>query len=169
MSAANAEFRAYVAERWPVVTRTAYLLCGDSMTAEDLAQSAFIKLYRHWRRVSADGPPDAYVRRIVVNLATRRWRRRKPELLVSEVDDNARPDPGYATVETRDELWQALRRLPPRMRAVLVLRYYEQLTEQETAAALGCAVGTVKSHSAQGLRRLRVLLDSELAVAKENS
>lgn len=168
MSTADAEFRSYVAERWPAVVRTAYLLCGDRMHAEDLAQAGFVQLHRHWRRVNAAGPPDAYLRRIVVNLANRRRVRDRPELLVPAVHDSAQPEPGFTAVEERDELFTALRQLPPRMRAVLVLRYYEQLTERETADALGCAVGTVKSHSSQGLQRLRQLLDDRPARAEEN-
>lgn len=161
MSAADGDFRSYVAGRWPVLVRTAYLLCGDRMTAEDLAQTAFVQLYRHWRRVAAAGTPDAYVRKIVVNLVNRRHVRRRPELLVPDIVEDSRPEPGYEAVEHRDELWAALRQLPPRMRTVLVLRFYEQLTEQETATAMGCALGTVKSHAAQGLQRLRTIMAKE--------
>jgi RNA polymerase sigma-70 factor (sigma-E family) len=154
------DFDSYVTERWSAVVRVGYLLCGDVMIAEDLAQTAFVRLHRHWRRVSAGGPPDAYVRRIVVNLAARRWRRRQPEQLVASPPEAPLAADEYAVLDQRDEIWRALRTLPPRMRAVLVLRYYEGLTERETALSLGCAVGTVKSQTSQGIRRLRALLDT---------
>lgn len=154
----DADFAGYVARRWPVVVRTAYLVCGDRAASEDLAQGAFVQLHRHWRRVSAQGTPDAYVHRIVVNLAIRHARKRRREIPDDQPPDGA-SDGGFARVEQRDELWRALRQLPPRMRAVLVLRFYEHLSERETAEMLDCAVGTVKSHTAQGLARLRALLD----------
>lgn len=153
----DADFAGYVTRRWPVVVRTAYLVCGDRATAEDLAQGAFVRLHRHWRRVSAGGAPDAYVHRIVVNLAIRHARKHRREVSDAHPPDGV-ADGGYARVDQRDEMWRALRRLPPRQRAVLVLRFYEHLSERETADALDCAVGTVKSHTAQGIARLRGLL-----------
>jgi RNA polymerase sigma-70 factor (sigma-E family) len=155
--ALDADFAGYVSRRWPVVVRTAYLVCGDRAAAEDLAQGAFVRLHRHWRRVSAQGVPDAYVHRIVVNLAIRQARKLRHEVPEEQPPESVAED-GYARVDQRDELWRALRRLPPRMRAVLVLRFFEHLTERETADTLDCAVGTVKSQTAQGLQRLRGLL-----------
>ncbi|MDI2132964.1 SigE family RNA polymerase sigma factor [Yinghuangia seranimata] len=164
----DTDFAGYVTRRWPVVVRTAYLLCGDRAAAEDLAQGAFVALHRHWARVSAEGAPDAYVHRAVVNATIRHARKQRKEGVVrGRPDDGPEPDAtldrpvddaGFARVEQLDELRRALDELPPRMRAVLVLRFFGQLTEAETAHALDCAVGTVKSHTAQGLRRLRGLL-----------
>ncbi|MCF2529589.1 SigE family RNA polymerase sigma factor [Yinghuangia soli] len=162
--ALDADFAGYVSRRWPIVVRTAYLVCGDRAAAEDLAQGAFVRLHRHWRRVSAQGVPDAYVHRIVVNLAIRQARKLRHEV-AEEQPPQAVAEDGYARVDQRDELWRALRRLPPRMRAVLVLRFFEHLTERETADALDCAVGTVKSQTAQGLQRLRGLLHAGDGVA----
>ncbi|MGW0662387.1 SigE family RNA polymerase sigma factor [Streptodolium elevatio] len=153
----DGDFAGYVMRRWPVVVRTAYLVCGDRSTAEDLAQGAFVRLHRHWKRVSASGAPDAYVHRIVVNLAVRHARKHRREVADAQPPDGVAED-GYARVDQRDELWRALRSLPPRMRAVLVLRFYEHLSERETADALECAIGTVKSQTSQGLARLRGLL-----------
>jgi RNA polymerase sigma-70 factor (sigma-E family) len=146
-----------VAERSTTLLRTAYLLTGDRGHAEDLLQTALIKTYRHWSRIDHDDP-TAFVRRVLVTTHAG-WRRR---LRVSEFvsstpllagDLQQAPDLGE-----RDVMTAALAQLPPRMRAVLVLRYWEDLSEAGTAEALGCSVNTVKTHTSRGLARLRELL-----------
>jgi RNA polymerase sigma-70 factor (sigma-E family) len=152
--AAHDDFRAFVEQHWAPLVRTAYLLTGDRGHAEDLVQSALEKTHRRWSRVSGMDAPVAYVRRAMVNTATS-WRRRRR---VSEVPllltDSPAGDP-YAPVDQRQQMLAALRTLPPRTRAVLVLRYFADLSEAETAEALGCSVGSVKSQASRGLARLR--------------
>lgn len=127
------------------------------MRAEDAAQAAFARAYASWRRVSAAERPEAYLRRMVVNevLGSRRHgfgRRERPREYVEPLD--VAPSPEAGVVE-RDALWTAVQRLPVRQRAVIVLRYYEQLSEQEIADALGCSRGTVKSQASAALVNLR--------------
>ena len=150
-------FAAYFAARSEAMRGTAYLLCGDWHRAEDLVQTAFTKLYLVWNRVSRHEVLDAYVRQILVRtfLDERRrgwWRR---ERVGGEQTD--RPTPPESP-ETRLVLLQALAAVPPRQRAVLVLRYWEDQSVEEVAALLGCSAGTVKSQSARGLDTLRGLL-----------
>ncbi|MBO4164121.1 SigE family RNA polymerase sigma factor [Micromonospora antibiotica] len=150
-------FAAYFAARSEAMRGTAYLLCGDWHRAEDLVQTAFTKLYLVWNRVSRHEVLDAYVRQILVRtfLDERRrgwWRR---ERVGDEQTD--RPTPPESP-ETRLVLLQALAAVPPRQRAVLVLRYWEDQSVEEAAALLGCSAGTVKSQSARGLDTLRGLL-----------
>ena len=153
------EFRGYVAARSPQLLRTAYLLTGDRGQAEDLVQDALVRAYRHWGRIRAAGDPDAYVRTILVNERRRRWRRDRDRATpVADVPDRGAPD-GTAAVDDRDVLWRALQKMPPRTRAVLVLRYWEDRSEAETAALLGCSAGSVKSQASRGLRRLQALLE----------
>ena len=152
------DFRGYVASRSPQLLRTAYLLTGDRGLAEDLVQDALTRAYRHWGRVRAAGNPEAYVRTILFNEQRRRWRRGGRETTVAAVPDRGSPD-GTAAVDERDLLWRALHQMPPRTRAVLVLRYWEDRSEAETAALLGCSAGSVKSQASRGLRRLQALLD----------
>jgi len=153
------QFRQFVSTRSAALLRTAYLLTGDYARAEDLVQSALIRAYRHWRRVHKRGEPEAYVRKIMINLNTDWWRRRSSfEQVVDTTADDASlvpADDPFAAYELRDELWDALRGLPPKMRAALVLRYFEDLTEAQTAHLLGCSIGTVKSQCSRGLERLR--------------
>src|SRR5579885_2340215 len=153
------QFRQFVSTRSSALLRTAYLLTGDYARAEDLLQSALIRAHRHWRRVRKQGEPEAYVRKIIVNLNTDWWRRRSSfEQVVDTAGDQAPSDPApdaFAAYELRDELWEALRGLPPKIRAALVLRYFEDLTEAQAAHVLGCSVGTVKSQCSRGLERLR--------------
>ena len=159
--AAHDDFRAFVDQHWAPLVRTAYLLTGDRGHAEDLVQSALEKTHRRWSRVSRMDAPVAYVRRAMVNTATS-WRRRRR---VSEVPllltDSPAGDP-YAPVDSRQQVLAALRTLPPRTRAVLVLRYFADLSEAEAAAALGCSVGSVKSQASRGLARLREQIEPTL-------
>ncbi len=148
-------FQQFVEYRYTDLLRTAYLLTGNHEAAEDLVQQALLTTMRRWRTVS---DPMAYVRRAMVNHRTSIWRRiGSRELLTNDPPDRPTPD-GTGTRAERDELLTALGRLPVRMRAVLVLRYWEDLSEAETAQILGCSVGTVKSQSSRGLGRLREIL-----------
>lgn len=152
MRAADREsFEEYVAAAWPSLERTAYLLCGDPGEAEDLVQGALVKAVTVWRRIADD--PGPYVRRIIVNDHISRWRRhRGRERPVAAPPDQPQP---RADHDLTLSLEQALGRLAPRQRAVVVLRYYEDLTEKQTAEMLGIAVGTVKSQARDALARLR--------------
>ena len=152
------DFRVFATTRSPALLRTAYLLTGDRGTAEDLLQDTLTKAYRHWGRVRAAGNPEAYVRKVMLNERRTRWRRRSSSEVVGEVPDAAVAD-GSAAVAERDALWRALREMPPRTRAVLVLRYWEDRSEADTAELLGCSVGSVKSQASRGLKRLQALLD----------
>jgi RNA polymerase sigma-70 factor (sigma-E family) len=150
--AVQSEFDAFVTARWGALLRTAYLLTRDQGRAEDLVQTALTKLWFVWDRV--DGDPEPYVRRIIVTTYAS-WRRRRwwSELVTDRVGDL--PDASADSIDGQVDVWTALGHLPPRQRAVVVLRYYEDLTEVETAEVLGCAVGTVKSQHSKAIRRLR--------------
>jgi RNA polymerase sigma-70 factor (sigma-E family) len=144
--------------------RTAYLLCGDEHEAHDLAQVTLMRVHRRWRSIERVDQPHAYARQVLVNLAASFWRRRfrMPLVALGSVGEPTTADPTVGVAD-RDALWNAVMSLPPRMRAVLVLRYWEDLSEAETAAALQCAVGSVKSQSSRGLARLRELLAADAA------
>jgi len=152
-------FRDYASSRRTELRRTAYLLCGDWYLADDLVQDALAKLYVHWPRVSARGDVDAYVRRMLVNgfLAGRRraWRR---ELVTAQLPDVPAPD--SADHPTRDLLLRALADLQPSQRTIVVLRYWDDLSVEQTAAALGCSTGNVKSQASRGLAHLRAALSA---------
>ena len=162
------EFREFMRGRWPAMVRLAYGLTGDLGHAEDVAQAAFARAYASWSRVARTGDPDAYVRRIVINENNSRFRRRR----VTERLVDAVPEPsGPRAADTADALgdsealMKALRRLGPRQRAVVVLRFWMDMSEAETAAALGCSVGTVKSQASRALAALRgsaELMEGEL-------
>lgn len=156
--AEHEEFRAYVAARSSSLLRTAYLITGNRHDAEDLLQTALAKVWLAWARIEDKRAVDAYVRRALVNTHTSRWRRRKldeyPTADVPEIDVwGGRDD--YAARELSDALWLALAQLPRRQRIAVVLRYYEELSEAETAAVLGVSVGTVKSTVSRALGKLR--------------
>ena len=137
-------------------TRLAFLLTGDRALAEDLVQDAFVKLAGRLVHLRDPGAFDAYLRRTVVNLANSHFRRKRLERAYLKRErgsarlDDSLPDPG-----PRDELWIAMRRLTPRQRAAIVLRYYEDLSEQRVAEILNCRPGTVKSLVSRGLAILR--------------
>lgn len=157
------EFARFVAARSRTLLRTAHLLTGDLAAAEDLLQIALLKTYRHWPRLTNREAPDAFVRRVMVTSQASWWRRRVREDTARVVPERAVAD-STGAADVRDELWRALARLPVRMRAVLVLRYWEDLSEAETARVLGCSAGTVKSQASRGLARLRTeLAPSEVA------
>lgn len=155
---ADAAFSDYVASSADRVRFTAYLLCGDWHEAEDIAQIAFVKVYRAWHRIDRNESIDAYVRKVVVrsylNERRRLWRRL--ERLTSSPPEPA-PPPATGP-EQRMVVWQALSQVPQRQRAALVLRYWEDLSLTETAEVLGCSEGTVKSQCSRGLKALRTLL-----------
>lgn len=155
----EATFEAFVAERSADLLRTAVLLTRDRGHAEDLVQTALVKAYRRWSRIEGSDPYP-YVRRVLVTSAASWWRLRGTQEIVSlPVHDSAGPDDTEAFAE-RDRMTEALATLPPRMRAVLVLRYAEDLSEATTAVTLGCSVHTVKSQTARGLARLRAVLSA---------
>jgi RNA polymerase sigma-70 factor (sigma-E family) len=149
-------FRAYVAARSPALLRTAYLLTGSRADAEDLLQTTLAKTYLAWDRIREREAVDGYVRRGMVNTRTSWWRRRK----VAEYPTDQLPEPRSGRDATdelvlHDALWTALAALPKRQRAMVVLRYYEDLSEAETAQVLGVSVGTVKSTTSRALVKLR--------------
>lgn len=146
------DFNAFVQARTPALARTAYLLTGDRHRAEDLLQTALFGAARHWERI--EGSPEAYVRRILYTQNVSWWRRRR--FIETALGDHDGPAPDQQT-DVRLTLEEALRRLSRRQRTVLVLRYFEDLTETQTAAELGIAVGTVKSTAREALARLRIL------------
>ena len=152
----EADFSAYVRARQKTFARFAYLLTGDPYSAEDLVQSALAKVYAKWDHISGLESPDAYVRKIMVNEHTTWWRRtwRHRERTDSELIRVM--DPAGADAPAHDsELWAHVRSLAPQQRAAVVLRYYEDLSEAQTAEILGCSVGTVKSHTSRAIRSLR--------------
>ncbi|MDG4833503.1 SigE family RNA polymerase sigma factor [Solwaraspora sp. WMMD1047] len=155
------EFREFVAARSPALLRTAYLLVGDWGTAEDLLQTALTKTYLAWKRLGRIEAVEPYTRRVLVNTATSWWRRRWHGERPTEVlPERAAPDQIEEQLE-RDALWKHLRALPARQRAVLVLRYYEDLTEAQTAAMLNISTGTVKSQTFRALNTLRQRLGNQ--------
>jgi RNA polymerase sigma-70 factor (sigma-E family) len=155
---AEASFEDFVRARSSGLLRTALLLAGQNRAeAEDLLQFALERAYRHWPRICRSEEPERYVRRILANASADRWRRisrRAEQRLPASYADTAVPD-CTAEIAERDLLLRALAALPPGQRAVLVLRYFDDLTEAETAQMLGCSVGTVKSQAARALNRLR--------------
>ena len=153
------EFGEYVAARGPALERFAYVLTGDPHLAQDLVQTALLKAYRRWRRVSRVEHPDAYVRRIVTT-SYLDWRRRRSssEAPVGVLPEHGGPDLADGVVE-RDQLRRALAGLTPRQRTVLVLRHYEGLDDAAIAGLLRCGEGSVRTHASRGLQRLRAALD----------
>jgi RNA polymerase sigma-70 factor (sigma-E family) len=161
-AAAEERFRAWAAARVARLHRAAYLLCGDWHVAEDLVQETLARTALHWSAVERSEYPEAYVRQILLNQIRQRWRRR-----LGRERPVASPDQGMVADGTneraaRDELMAALRQLPPKQRAAVVLRYFEQLSEAETAMALNCSVGTVKSQTHRALSTLRTLMTDEV-------
>jgi len=160
------DFRSFVVARSPSLLWYAHLLTGDRHTAEDVVQTALAKTALAWPRVRRKDNPEGYVRRAIVtthlNAVRRRPWREQPREFVPESAHDRRPEGEF---DDRDVMWQALAELPPRQRAVLVLRYYEDLSEAEIAESLGCSRGTVKSQAAKGLAHLRQLVEKEEATS----
>jgi len=151
------EFTEFFHATWPRLFRTALAIAGDRAAAEDALQAAFAKAYASWHRVSAADRPEAYVRRMVVNevVGSRRhgwWRRERPYENVEPPTPASSHESG---VVQRQTLWAAVQLLPLRQRAVIVLRYYEDLSEAQIAEALDCSTGTVKSQASAALANLR--------------
>jgi|GEM_PF-510228 len=149
-------FDEYVRRRHTELLRFAHVLCGDPHLAADLVQDALVGAGLAWRRIRRSDDPEGYIRRAIVNRHLSRWRKFGRERLVEAV-----PDRGYADADPPDaELWQLLATLPRQQRAVIVLRFYEDLTERQAAEVLGCSIGTVKSTTARALTRLRAAVGS---------
>ncbi|MGW7260771.1 SigE family RNA polymerase sigma factor [Streptomyces sp. NPDC054834] len=158
--ARSEDFQDFVVGRWPRLMRTAFLLTGEQHAAEDLVQSTLEQAFVAWRRVGSADDPEAYVRRVMINAHARRHRRRLKEFLAPrDVSGLVRevPDTGdrITQADDRNTLLAALAQLPVRQRQAVVLRYWEDLTETQTAVAMGCSVGTVKSSAAKGIAKLR--------------
>ena len=163
-SQAEAEFSEFMLGRWSRLVRLGYGLTGDQGLAEDLAQTALARAFASWPRVRRAGDPDAYVRRIMLNANSARFRKHR----VRELLTGAPPEAGPASPEDlaaqhgdRTALIAALQRLPHGQRAVVVLRYWMDMTETEVAATLGCSVGNVKSQASRALAKLRLSADLE--------
>ncbi len=161
------EFAAYMAARQPSLLRTAYLLTGDQHTAEDLVQTAFAKLYLSWDKVQRRELVDGYVRRILVNEHNSLWRRswKKREVTTEYLPETPAPldapDDGQGQA-----LWDFVQTLPKKQRAAIVLRYYEELSEAETAAVLGVSIGTVKSQTSRALATMRSKVDEHPTLSR---
>lgn len=151
------DFEAFVAARSAALFRGALVLTGDREAAQDLVQETLERACRKWRVIAGKDAPDAYVRRIMVNLANDRWRRfrRLATTPGAEGDDRAAPGDEYGRVEARDQLVRALQQLPMRMRTVVVLRYFHDLSDTEIAEDLRISASTVRSQLARGIEKLR--------------
>ena len=162
-------FPDFVTRQQQALLRLAFLLAGDRGHAEDLVQTALMKTYRHWDRIVRRGEPTAYVRRALVTTHTswrrRAWHREQP---TGRLPDAAAPE-SADRLDASEELRRALLDLPPRMRATVVLRYYEDLSELQTAQLMGCSESTVNTQAARGLARLRGVLTAGSAPAPVTS
>ena len=158
----EASYVEFVSARWASLYRLAFLLAGTQHAAEDLLQASLLRAYVAWDKVQRTESPEAYVRRIVVNnsISDGRRRSRRPEVVVESLPELPGTAVGADFVD-RAAVWPLVAALPPRQRAVVVLRYYEDLSEAEIARVLGCAPGTVKSQASAALRTLRVAMASE--------
>ncbi|MDF3302925.1 SigE family RNA polymerase sigma factor [Streptomyces tropicalis] len=161
-------FTSYVRSRRPVLLRTARSLTANPNDAEDLLQTALAKTYVAWDRIEDHRALDGYVRRALLNTRTSQWRKRRVDEFACEELPEPEPVPAAADPAEqqalRDAMWRAITKLPARQRAMVVLRYYEDLSEAQTAELLGVSVGTVKSAVSRALGKLRE--DPELALAR---
>jgi RNA polymerase sigma-70 factor (sigma-E family) len=160
----QAEFERFVIDQGPKLLRTAYLMTADAQEAEELVQECLLRVARHWQKVRGMGHAGPYAQRALVNLTldgSKRRSRQRQELetpgALSEIGRSNEDD--YGSFDVNAELRDALRELPARQRAALVLRYFCDLSETQTAEALGCSIGTVKSTTSRALARLRETLD----------
>ena len=151
-------FTAFVTANSATLFRTAYLMTGDYQRAADLLQNTLVKVYQRWSRVEVMDRPVAYARKVLVNQSLSWWRRRSSHESPVLVWDERSWDGRVDDVAEHERVWAAVLTLPPRQRAVMVLKYYEDLSEAEIAATLDMAPGTVKSHAHAAGRRLAVLL-----------
>ena len=154
-------FGEFVAAALPALLRFGHVLTGDPRAAEDLVQEALARTLRRWRSVRRDNAV-AYVRRVMVNTHINRWRRWEARVQLGAVPDSTADDPALRRSEDWDLLRRALSRLPTRQRTVLVLRYFEDLSEAEIAQLMGCQPGTVKSQAARALAALRPMVQPEM-------
>ena len=154
ISGGGEDFSAFAVSRWPGLVRLAFGLTGDRWAAEDIAQVTLARAYVAWRRVRRADDPDAYLRRILINASNRRFRRHRVAELPGDLPETAVEGPADLVGE-RAALLAALRQLPARQRAVVVLRYWEDLSDAQIAAALGCSPGTVRSQLSRALAKLR--------------
>ncbi|MDX6356236.1 MAG: hypothetical protein QOF98_3139 [Streptomyces sp.] len=161
----GAGFEEFVAARGPRLLRVAWLLTGDAYLAEDLLQTVLARVWPKWPRIAEENP-EAYVRRALVHTHASWWRRKwRGEVPHGDdLPDRAHSADPYADVDLEQALAAAVRALPVRQRAVVVLRYFEDLSVAETAAALRCSEGTVKSQSAKALRTLRARLPANVRI-----
>ncbi|MEU0566228.1 SigE family RNA polymerase sigma factor [Nonomuraea sp. NPDC005983] len=149
----DSRFAEFIAERADALLRYGYVLSGNPHDAADLTQEALIRLHRAWPRVRRKHDPESYTRMIMARLHISTWRRRRRERLAWDVPERSRLD--LLPSDSEQGLWQALEGLPRKQRAVLVLRYYEDLADAEIAEVLGISRGTVRSHASLGLSKLR--------------
>lgn len=169
-------FEEYASAAWPTLYRSAYLLAGQHADAEDLAQQTLIKAHRSWSQVTRSDSPHAYVRRILTNtfLSSKRPKARQLELLTDAppepAPDRAGGSASGATTGSEESmvLWPHVRQLPPQQRAVIVLRYFEDLSEAEIAETLGCSRGTVKSTAHRALKSLRTAIGPDELTGRED-
>ncbi|KQZ76181.1 SigE family RNA polymerase sigma factor [Nocardioides sp. Root151] len=168
-SSRDEEFTEWMTARQGVLFRTAFLVAGDKQTAEDLVQTAAAKLYLVWDRVHARGNVDAYMRRIIINENNSLWRRpwKKREHVTEELPESGYVDQVGDPVEAAG-LWSAVQQLPARQRAVIVLRYYEDLSEAEIAETLEISPGTVKSQASRAMATLRTLVGPEFQLEEHS-
>ena len=153
----EAQFCEYAAVRQHQLLRTAYLLTSDLYAAEDLVQTALARAYLSWGKLREPEAADAYVRRIMVNEHTSWWRRawRRNERSTDVLPERAEQRDDATGFAERDRMWELVQTLPPRQRAAVVLRFYEDMSEAETARVLDCSIGTVKSQTSRALAALR--------------
>lgn len=159
--ASDEAYIAFVEEAWRRHMGLAILLTHDRGQAEELLQDSLVKVYQRWRRLARHDDLHAYLRRVLINGRTSLWRRRRREDLVPQVPDSASAAPADDDYSETELVAAALWVLPPRQRAVVILRHYEDLPEREVARILGCTLGTVKSQHAKAIAKLRMLLDTE--------
>lgn len=169
VSAMTSNFDDFFRDEFPQMVSLARVVCGDPEVAEDLAQEALSKAHQNWERVSAYDKPGAWLRRVTINLAISRRRRfgREISLLQRVSSDRGvrriTPDPATEIVNADSEIWEAVRRLPPRQRAVVALFYQEDLSTSDIAEVLGCSVSSATSHLSQARSRLATMLDGGAA------
>ena len=149
------DFDSYAGARWSRLVRTAYLLTGDHHEAEDLVQATLAKVFRNWSAIRRLDDPDAYVHRAMINNNRSRYRRQRVLHLLTPFPPDRVEEGGDGGPEERSLLMQALAELPARQRAVVVLRFWEDMSERQVAEVLGCSPGTVKSQASRGLQKLR--------------
>ncbi|MEV0231239.1 SigE family RNA polymerase sigma factor [Nonomuraea sp. NPDC050786] len=159
MLEADPRFAEFVAERGDALLRYGYVLAGNPHDAADLVQEALLKLRGAWPRLRSKENPESYARTTMARLHIAVWRRRRRELLAWDLPEGAHHDPLPSGDERR--MWQALAGLPRKQRAVLVLRYYEQLDDAEIAGVLGISRGTVRSQASRALDKLRAAIPTE--------